>query len=91
MTPLTAHRSDDTIIIALPYGSETDWLRNLKAAGQGVVELEGRSLKVDEPEVVPIDQVMPLLPPLIVRAVQWHKAEDALRLRIAGSPGRLSA
>lgn len=90
-TPLTAHRSDDTIIVALPYGPETDWLRNLRSAGQGVLELEGTSFTVEEPEVVPLDQVMPLLPPLIVRAVQWHKAEDALLLHIAETTERLSA
>ena len=60
-TPLTAHRSEETIIVPLPYGTETDWLRNLQAAGQGVVELENRSFTVEEPRVVPIDQVMALL------------------------------
>lgn len=90
-TPLTAHRLENTIIVALPYGPETDWLRNLRSAGHGVLELEGTSFSVEKPEVVPIDQVMHLLPPLIVRAVQWHKAEEALRLHIAGSGERLTA
>jgi len=62
-TPLTAHRSEDTIIVPLPYGAETDWVRNLQAAGHGIVELENRSFTVDEPQVVPIDQVMASLPP----------------------------
>ncbi|MDH5292590.1 MAG: nitroreductase/quinone reductase family protein, partial [Acidimicrobiia bacterium] len=42
VTPLTAHKSEDTIIVPLPYGTETDWLRNLQAAGQGVIELDNR-------------------------------------------------
>lgn len=91
VTPLTAHKSDDTIVVALPYGRETDWLRNLRSAGQGVLELEGTSYTVEEPEVVPIEQVVPLLPPLIVRSIQFHKAEDALRLHITESAERLSA
>lgn len=90
-TPLTAHKSKDTIIVPLPYGTETDWLRNLEAAGQGVVELEGRSFSVDEPEVVPIDDVMPLLPPLVVRIVQLHETKDALRLHVTAPAERLSA
>ncbi len=87
-TPLTAHRSEDTIIIPLPYGTETDWLRNLQAAGQGVVELEDRSFTVNEPEVVPIDQVMPLLPPFVARIVKLHETEHAVRLHVAESTER---
>ncbi len=91
LTPLTAHRSEDTIIVPLPYGTETDWLRNLQSAGQGVVELEGRSFTVEEPEVVPIDQVMPSLPPFLVRIVQMHGTRDALRLRVTAPAERLTA
>ena len=90
-TPLTAHRSEDTIIVPLPYGTETDWLRNLQAAGQGVVELEGHRFSVDEPEVVVIEEVMPLLPPLVVRIVRMHETEHALKLHVAESTERLSA
>ena len=90
-TPLTAHRSEDTIIIPLPYGTETDWLRNLQAAGQGVVELEGHSFTVNEQEVVPIDQIMPLLPPSVARIVKLHETEHALRLHVAESTERRTA
>jgi len=89
-TPLTAHRSEDTIIVPLPYGADTDWLRNVEAAGQCVVELEGRSFDVDEPEVVSIDEVMPLFPPFVVRIVRLHETEIALRLHVAGSGKRPS-
>jgi deazaflavin-dependent oxidoreductase (nitroreductase family) len=91
VTPLTAHRSEDTIIIPLPYGTGVDWLRNLQAAGQGVVELEGRSVTVDEPDVVPVDRVIALLPPSVARLVQLHDTKHALRLHVAGPAERLSA
>lgn len=91
VTPLTAHKSEDTIIIPMPYGTETDWLRNLQAAGQGVVELDHLSYSVDEPEVVPVDEVMALLSPMVARIVQLHETEKALRLRVAGPAERLSA
>ena len=90
-TPLTAHRSEATIIIPMPYGTETDWLRNLQAAGQGVVELEGRSFTVNEPEAVPIDEVMPLLPPPVARRVKLHDTEHALRLHVVESTERPTA
>ena len=91
VTPLTAHRSADTIIIPMPYGTQTDWLRNLQAAGQGVVELNHRTYSVDEPEVVPVDEVMPLLSPMVARIVQLHETEKALRLHVAGPAGQVSA
>lgn len=82
-TPLTAHRSEDTITVPLPHGTETDCLRNLQAAGQGVVELEGRRFSVDEPEVVLIDEVMSLLPPLVVRILRIHEPGHAPKLHVA--------
>lgn len=91
VTPLTAHRSEDTIIVGLPYGTGVDWLRNLQAAGQGVVELDGQSVTVDELEVVPVDRVMALLPPFMVRIFHLHDTEHALRLHVAGPGERLSA
>lgn len=91
VTPVTAHRSEDTIIVPLPYGTEIDWLRNLQAAGEGVVKLDGRSVTVDEPEVVPVDRVMPLLPSFVARIVRLHDTKLALRLHVAGPVEALSA
>jgi len=91
VTPVTAHRSEDTIIIPLPYGTEVDWLRNLQAAGQGVVRLEGRSFTVDEPEMVPVDSVMALLPSFVARIVQLHDTKQALRLHATGIAEQVSA
>jgi hypothetical protein len=75
----------------MPYGTATDWLRNLQAAGRGVIELDNRSYTVDKPEVVPIDDVVPRLSPMVARIVQLHETEKALRLHIAGPAERLPA
>ena len=82
LTPLTAHRSEDTIIVPLPYGTKVDWLRNLQTAGRGVVELDGRRVTVDEPEVVPVDRVISLLPPFVTRLVRLHDTKEALQLHV---------
>jgi deazaflavin-dependent oxidoreductase (nitroreductase family) len=44
-TPLLAFRRDATLMIALLYGEESDWLRNLRAGGGHVVRA-GRTFKV---------------------------------------------
>jgi deazaflavin-dependent oxidoreductase (nitroreductase family) len=85
LTPLTAHRSGDTIIVPLPYGTKVDWLRNLQAAGGAVVELDGGSFDIDRLEVVPVDSVMPLLPPFVARLIRLHDTKDALRMHVAGA------
>lgn len=90
-TPVTAHRTHDTIIVPLPYGTEIDWLRNLQAVGQGVVRLDNRSFTVFEPEVVPLEHVLPLLPPFVARIVRIHETEQALVLHLTETAHRVPA
>ncbi len=82
-SPVIAIQSDRDVIIPLPYGTDVDWLRNLRAAGQGVVDLEGRSLRVYEPAVVDIDDVIGLLPAPMVRTVRLNGAREAVRLHVS--------
>ncbi|MBV9212796.1 MAG: nitroreductase family deazaflavin-dependent oxidoreductase [Actinobacteria bacterium] len=51
-TPLLAFRRADALIIALLYGTESDWLRNLDAAGGGLVVRGGRTYAIGVPRVV---------------------------------------
>lgn len=87
-TPVIAHQSHQDVIIPLPYGTDVDWLRNLLAAGRAVVDLKGRSLTVDEPAVVDIDDVLGILPAPMVRTVRLNGARDAVRLRVSQIAGR---
>jgi deazaflavin-dependent oxidoreductase (nitroreductase family) len=83
-TPVIAHQTNHDVIIPLPYGTDVDWLRNLLAAGQGIVDLEGRSLTVDEPAVVDIDDVIGLLPASMVLTVRFNGAREAVQMRVSG-------
>ena len=49
--PLLAFRRDRTLIIALLYGEQSDWLRNLRAGGGRVVRA-GRTYELSAPRVV---------------------------------------
>lgn len=90
-TPVIAHQCQQDVIIPLPYGTEVDWLRNLLSAGQAVVDLEGRSLTVDKPAVVAIDDVIGILPAPMVRTVRLNGAREAARLHVSGSAAPASA
>jgi deazaflavin-dependent oxidoreductase (nitroreductase family) len=54
-TPVLAFKRDRTLVIALLYGKESQWLRNLDASGGGHVVRGGRSLRVGEPRVIDTD------------------------------------
>ena len=82
-SPVIAHQTHDDVIIPLPYGTDVDWLRNLLAAGQAVVDLEGRSLVVNTPAVVDIDDVIDLLPTSMLRTVRLNGAREAARLHVS--------
>ena len=53
-TPVGAVATEDGFVIALPYGSNTDWLKNVLASGSAVIVDDGATYDVDRPEVVPL-------------------------------------
>lgn len=50
--PLATVPTAATFLIALPWGRETDWVRNVRAAGSGRVRWRGRDYECSEPEFV---------------------------------------
>jgi deazaflavin-dependent oxidoreductase (nitroreductase family) len=50
-TPLLGFKRGSTLVIALLYGEESDWLRNLRSGGGRVVRM-GRTYELREPRVV---------------------------------------
>jgi deazaflavin-dependent oxidoreductase (nitroreductase family) len=67
-TPVLAFRCDRTLVLALLYGEESDWLRNLRA-GTGHVVRAGRTFTVGPPQVLDTDgQAVLTRLPLLARA-----------------------
>lgn len=56
-TPVGAVSTNGGFVIALPYGSQADWLKNVLASGSATIVNEGQIYTVDRPEVVAIDTV----------------------------------
>ena len=50
-TPVNVFPADDGFIIALTYGTGTDWLKNVQAAGGCELRTRGRVLRVGSPRV----------------------------------------
>jgi deazaflavin-dependent oxidoreductase (nitroreductase family) len=51
-TPVNLFRSQDRYVIALTYGSDSQWVRNVLAAGAVDIETRGQRLHLVGPEVV---------------------------------------
>jgi deazaflavin-dependent oxidoreductase (nitroreductase family) len=51
-TPVLAFPRDRTVVVALVYGEDSDWLLNLRSAGGGQVIRAGRVVTVGPPTVV---------------------------------------
>ena len=56
-TPVQAVATDDGFVIALPYGPNTDWLKNVLASGSATIAHDGNTFRVERPEVVPMSVV----------------------------------
>jgi deazaflavin-dependent oxidoreductase (nitroreductase family) len=50
-TPVNLFRADDRYVIALMYGADSQWVRNVQAAGGCGVETRGERLHLVSPEV----------------------------------------
>jgi deazaflavin-dependent oxidoreductase (nitroreductase family) len=50
-TPIVASEVPGGFVIPLPYGTETDWLRNVLEAGGGALIVHGRRYALSAPEV----------------------------------------
>jgi deazaflavin-dependent oxidoreductase (nitroreductase family) len=61
-TPLGAWAYGDGFVLSLAYGSDTDWCRNVMAAGTGRLAWKGRTYELEQPEIVSGPEVMRVWP-----------------------------
>ena len=79
-TPVTAFPTDDGVAVLLPYGTGTDWVRNLQASGSGRVQVDGRSLLVQDPRVVPLNEALAVVKAPWRQVLRVAPVESALLL-----------
>lgn len=80
-TPVVAQPTDDGFVFALPYGRRTDWMRNVLAAGTASVVHEGRTHRVDSPELLDLAQANRYFPPREQRMHRAFHVNDFLRVQ----------
>lgn len=80
-TPIMTFRCGDTLIIALTYGPDTDWVRNLRVAGGGELIYRDRSYELREPTLIDTARAAPCLPPIVRIALRMMRVGDFLQTR----------
>jgi deazaflavin-dependent oxidoreductase (nitroreductase family) len=78
-TPVNVFRAPDGFLIALTYGRESEWVRNVIAAGGCKFETRGKNHKLSSPTVVhdPTRQRFPIPVRIVLRLIG---ADDFMQL-----------
>jgi deazaflavin-dependent oxidoreductase (nitroreductase family) len=83
-TPVNLFRDRDRYVIALTYGSDSQWVSNVLAAGAVEVETRGRRLHLVAPEIVH-DAQRALVPEPVRPILRLARVSDFLLLQRASA------
>jgi deazaflavin-dependent oxidoreductase (nitroreductase family) len=64
-TPVAVLSSGQLLMVPLPFGGATQWVRNVLDAGGCVIRWRGRDTEVTEPRVADWSEVKPLVPRIL--------------------------
>jgi deazaflavin-dependent oxidoreductase (nitroreductase family) len=81
-TPMNVFRRGDEVVLALTYGSDVQWVKNIVAAGGCRVLTRGRELDLVAPELL-VDPERRLMPSPVRQFLGFMHVSEFMRLRIA--------
>lgn len=82
-TPLEAHPVDNGYIFILVYGSSSDWVKNVLAAGTAMLKVDGAEVDLASPRVVTKDAAWRQLPPTTKPPPGFLRVSEYLQMDIA--------
>ncbi|MBC7300518.1 MAG: nitroreductase family deazaflavin-dependent oxidoreductase [Nocardia sp.] len=82
-TPLDAHPVDGGYLFVLVYGSGSDWVCNIVAAGTARLRKDGREVALTAPRIIGRDEAFQILPPEIPRPPKLLRITEFLRMDLA--------
>jgi deazaflavin-dependent oxidoreductase (nitroreductase family) len=81
-TPLNVFKRGDSYVVALTYGSEVDWVRNVLAAGKADLRTRGRDIHLIEPELF-VDPTRHLMPLPVRIVLRLNDVDEFLSMKVA--------
>jgi hypothetical protein len=82
-TPVAAEPTEDGFVIALPYGTTSNWVKNVLASGSATIVDEGVTYRVDRPELLPLVEMADHFPAKDRRNLERFRVDRCLRFRRA--------
>jgi deazaflavin-dependent oxidoreductase (nitroreductase family) len=88
-TPVNAFAADDGFVIALTYGADRDWVRNVRGAGGCTLERRGRRVALADPQLRRGPEAQALVPAPIRPILRLLRVTEILTLSPVeeGTPG----
>jgi deazaflavin-dependent oxidoreductase (nitroreductase family) len=84
-TPLDAHPVDGGYLFVLVYGSGSDWVRNVLAAGRARLTVDGEDVELVAPRLVDEAEAWHALPATVPRPPRVLRITEYLRMDRAGT------
>ncbi|RJO74742.1 nitroreductase family deazaflavin-dependent oxidoreductase [Nocardia panacis] len=81
-TPLDVHPVEGGFLFVLVYGSRSDWVRNVLAAGRAHLRVEGREMNLTAPRLIGLDEAKRDLPPKAL-GPKMMRITEFLRMDVA--------
>jgi deazaflavin-dependent oxidoreductase (nitroreductase family) len=82
-TPLDAHPVDGGYVFVLVYGSRSDWVRNVLAAGHARLRVDGQDLELTSPRVIASEEAWRALGEGVKRPPRVLNITEFLRMDLA--------
>jgi deazaflavin-dependent oxidoreductase (nitroreductase family) len=85
-TPVRAFRRHDQVVIGLNFGRESDWLKNIQAAGRCRMRLGSEQLELGAPRVVSVTEGIEGMPWVFGVALRYvARTADCVKLPVVAS------
>lgn len=81
--PLDAHPIEGGYLFILVYGSDSDWVQNILAAGTAVLEMDGNEIALTSPRVVTGDAAWQQLPSSTKTPPALLRIDELLQMDLA--------
>ncbi len=81
-TPVNVFEAGDGYAVALTYGTDSEWVKNVRAAGGCELVTRGRRLRLASPEIRH-DESRRLVPPPVRPVLRFLQVDDFLLLKRA--------
>jgi deazaflavin-dependent oxidoreductase (nitroreductase family) len=82
-TPVLAFGTDDGLVVGVLYGTSSDWVSNLLAAGRAAVKRRGEAHEYEQLRFVGSDEGLRLVPVIVRGAFRLLGVRDFVRLTVS--------